>query len=422
MSARTHRSRGARHWLHRHQIALGVVLAAGLLALTIVAAESTNGIPFAPRYTLETTLPRDAAPIQSGAQVRVAGLVMGLVQDVTPTPRGQRVTFNVGGAGSPVGRDASVTVRLQSPAGQHYLAVDRGSYRRDPLPSGSVIPTAQTHRTDDLLDVIQGFDRTALANLAMSTQFIGDGFAGRGKPLNTSLSGLDLTTSRLTGILRATTPGDDVTGFLHGADLTARGFEGQQPSDPGRITTASALTFAAFAARSGSIASGLQQLRPTDDELLATLPAADATLSAANTLSRRFTPSVAALRQALPDLASLFATGPELRREAARLARAGVPPLSRLPAPLRAFAPSALMLGLAIEPLGPPLRYLALYGRELADGLATFYAANDYLSADGVAKNTQAAPAMFIFSCATGSDTNPRPGQLFTDRLSKPCT
>jgi ABC-type transporter Mla subunit MlaD len=398
------------------------VIAAVLLALTIVAAVSTNGIPFVPHYTLEVTLPRNAPPLRPGAQVRVAGLISGLVQTVAATADGQRVTFSLGGGAQPVGRDVSLTVRLQSPAGQHYLAIDRGAFRRSPLPSGAVIPSTQVRRTDDLLDVIQGFDRTALADLADTTRFVGDGFAGRGVELNASLAGLDVTAARLTRIIRASTPGRDLTGLLQAAALTAQGLEGQEPADPGRLTTASARAFGAFAASSGAIGAGLQELRPAEDGLLNAAPTVQATLSATTVLSHHLTPAVAALRRALPDLASLFATGRTLQGETARLSAAAVPPLSRLPRPLRVFERAALLIGLAIKPLGQPLSYLAAYSRELADGLATFYAATDYMSADGLAKDTEAAPAMFIFTCATGSDTDPRPGQLFTDHLSKPCT
>jgi ABC-type transporter Mla subunit MlaD len=332
------------------------------------------------------------------------------------------VVFSLGSAAEPVGRNVTVTVRLKSPAGQHYLAVDRGSFQKDPLPSGAEVPPSQVRRTDDLLDVVQGFDRAALANLATTTRFTGDGLAGRGTPLNTSLAGLDVTAHRLTGILNAATPGDDTTGFLRGANLTAQGFAGTQPTDPGRLTTAAAQTFGAFASQRQSIAAGLQAFRPTEDELLGTLPTADATLAATTVFARRFTPAADALRRALPDLASLLGEGEVLRNESARLAAAGVPPLSRLAGPIRAFAPSAMMIGLAIAPLGPLARYLAQFGPELESGFAAFYAANNYLNAAGRARNTPAAPAMFIFTCATGSNTDPRPGQLFRDHLAKPCT
>ncbi|MHB8693498.1 MAG: MlaD family protein [Solirubrobacteraceae bacterium] len=405
----------------RRPIALGTVIAAALLALTILAVVSTNGIPLLSSYQLEVTLPPDGAPIQSGSEVRVAGLVVGLVQRVSATASGQRVVFSIGGAASPVGRDATVTERLLSPAGGHYLAVDRGSYRADPAPGGFQIPPAQVHRTEDLLDVIQGFNRAALADLATTTRFTGFGLAGRGAGLNAALARVDLTAGRLTAILQAATPGDAQTLFLHGADLTAHGLAGIQPNDPGRLTTASAGTFGAFANQHAAIAAQLQELRPTENELLRTLPTVDQTLRVTTALSHKFTPAVAALRSALPDFAALLSTGPTLRTESAQLTTAGTAPLSRLPGPLRAFGPSAEMIGLATQPLGPLGAYLSGYGRELGAGFAAFYAANFYVSPQGQAPYTEAAPAMFIFTCATGSDINPAPGQLFGDHLPQPC-
>jgi phospholipid/cholesterol/gamma-HCH transport system substrate-binding protein len=407
--------------LRTRPLALGTALAAVLLGLTVIALLSTNGIPGLPRYQLVTTLPPDAAPLREGAEVRVGGLVMGLVSHITPTDQGQRVVFSLKGAAQPVGRDARITVRLRSPAGQHYLAIDRGSFQRDPLPNGGEIPPSQVQRTEDLLDVVQGFRRTALADLATTVRFTGFGLASQGVPLNTDLAGLDVTLRQLTGVLQAVTPGNDLPGMLRSADLTARGFAGAQPDDTGRLTTASARTFDAFGRSAASIGAGLRELRPAEDEILRTLPTADPIITQAGRLAVQLKPAVRALRRALPDASALFAEGPTLARESGRLAAAAVPPLQRLAPIAKAFSPSALMVGLAAGPLGPLASYLSEFGPELESGFAAFYSALNYLNAAGLAPDTPAAPVMLIFTCARGSDTDPRPGQLFRDRMAKTC-
>lgn len=421
MSTVTRRRQSVRGALHAHPVALGAVIAGVLLALTLLAVFSTNGVPGVSRYELTTTLPRDAPPVRTGSEVRVGGLVMGLVSAVAPTASGQRVTFGLKGAAQPVGRDVRITMRLRSPAGQHYLAVDRGNYRRHPLPSGVTIPPGHVTRTEDLLDVIEGFNKTAVANLATTTRFTGLGFAARGKALNASLAGLDASLRQNTGIARAATPGNDATGLLREADRTFKGFAGRLPTDPGRVTTASARTFGAFAEERAAIGAGLRELRPAEDELSRTLPVADRTLAATTELARRLTPATRALRRALPDASALFAEGRTLRDESARIAAAGEPSLSRLAPPARAFAPSALMIGLAVEPLGALTQYLSRYGPELESGFSAFYGALNYLNSSGLAPKTPAAPAMFVLTCATGSDIDPAPGQLFADKLEKPC-
>jgi hypothetical protein len=209
--------------------------------------------------------------------------------------------------------------------------------------------------------------------------------------------------------------------MLSSADLTARGFAGLQPQDTGRLTTASAQTFDAFGRSGASIGAGLRELRPTEDEILRTLPIADPTITQVGTLATQLQPAAHALRLALPNVRAMLAEGPTLRREATRLAVAGVPPLKRLAPITQSFSPSALMTGLAFGPLGPLASYVSQFGPELEAGFAAFYSALNYLNAAGEAPNTPAAPVMIILTCARGSDTDPKPGQLFRDRMSKTC-
>jgi ABC-type transporter Mla subunit MlaD len=406
--------------LRRAPVTVGLVVTAVLAGIVYLALISTNGIPVLPSYRLHALLPRDAPTISPGDQARVAGQVEGIVTSVRATSSGQLITFTLSNAAEPVGRDVRLTIRPASAAGGDYLAVDRGDYATQALRNGSTLPPSAVSQTESVLDVIQGFDRSALRELSSNTQLLGFGVAGQGGGLNAAFAHLGQTLGTTAGILRSSSPGDDLATLVSDADQTAIGFAGLAPMDTGRLTHASASFFGDLADARPSVGDAINRLRPAEDQLLVTLPVADPLLTQTASLGRQLTPAVRALRNALPSVNALFAHGPVLSANVPPLVAAGEPPLRSLSHAFSVLPAVASMLGTAAGPLGPLAAYIAPYGPELASGFAAMYAGFLYRAPGGVAAYSPTVPAMIIFNCATGVDpASPPGGRVWHDHASK---
>jgi phospholipid/cholesterol/gamma-HCH transport system substrate-binding protein len=414
------REEGTIAWLRRHELGFGTVLATLIVAITALAVVSTNGLPLVPARALHATLPAGAPALRAGDEVRVAGRRVGLVKDVGRTADGrQRVRFTTGGAGA--GRDARLTVRLRSPAGGWYLALERGDTGGGRLPDGASIDPANVTYAEDLPAVVDGLGHAALRNLAGSLRLTGAGVAGRGESLNRSLDRIDGTLRGTTGLLRAATPGDALPALVRGTGRTAAALTGTAPDDAGRALTAAASVAGVLADPRSRLDATLRRLRPAEDALADVLPAADVALAQLTRSTRRLLPGLHALRAALPGTTRLLTEGPRLRREVHALATAAVPALRALQPALRTLGPAAVLLDRTLPPLGELTGYLSRYPREFEAGSIGYYIAYLYRPLVGKAPGYPIAPAMTVLTCASGTNARLEPGDAFTDRLDRPC-
>lgn len=399
--------------------ALGAAVAAVVVALAAIAVLSTNGVPFVPTYELTATLPADAPTLRAGGEVRIAGRHAGLVKEIDPLPGGrQRVRFTV--RDKPVGRDARLTVRLRAPAGRHYLDLDRGDVRR-PLADGAAIRADRVGVTEDLPTVVRDFDARALAQMRRAIGLVGGGVLGRGDDLSRGLQALDGTLRDTTTLARAFAGERALAPLVRDGATTARALRGRRGGDLGRVTTASATFFAALGAPSSRLAETLRALPPAERSALRSLPRLDPLLNGTASLAARLRPGVAALRDALPAVDRLLATGPTLRTQAARLAATARPALAALAPVLRRVGISAWLLARGAPSAQTFAAYLARFPRELESGLASYYVPYLYRPNVGRAPGYTVATSMLILTCASGHNPDPQPGSVFTDKLEQPC-
>ena len=421
MRIRRHTPLRGHSWLRGHTTLIGAVtgIAAGLIAL--IAALSTNGLPFVPAYELQTTLPAGAPTLRTGVDVRIAGTSAGIVKKVTATPDGrQLVRFKL--RTHPVGTDASITVRLKSPAGGRYLDIDRGNLHGPTLKSGAVIPTSRVRFTEDLPTVFEDFSKHALKESQHAIGLAGNGFVGRGRDLNRALAGAGETVSGSAKLLRAMAPGDDLPGFTRAAADTATAFQGRTPGGIARFVTRSADLFTTLGDPNTHLGELLDAVPPAESSVAKVLPQVDPLLADTTRLSSRLRPGITALRRALPAVNRMLASGPTLDREVPRLTAAANPALKALEPVARTLGPPAVMLGQAMKPLGTRAAYLAKYPVELTSGIGTYYAAWIYRPRVGKAPGAPVAPSLLVLTCAkASSNVDPAPGEYLHEHLDKPC-
>jgi phospholipid/cholesterol/gamma-HCH transport system substrate-binding protein len=127
------------------------VLTTALLALTIVNGDSGGGHTFHAIFS-------NATQLQSGDDVRMAGVRIGQVQSVSLYERHEaRVTFTVP-SNRLLASTVNATLRFRNLIGQRYVELDQGTGSLDhPLPANSTIPLTRTHDALDLTVLFNGF-------------------------------------------------------------------------------------------------------------------------------------------------------------------------------------------------------------------------------------------------------------------------
>jgi phospholipid/cholesterol/gamma-HCH transport system substrate-binding protein len=408
-------------WLRSHKTAVGAVTGTVAALIAVIAALSTNGLPFLPSYELVTTLPAGAPTLRTGVDARIAGTSAGIVTKVTPTRDGrQRVRFKL--RTHPVGADASITIRLKSPAGGRYLDVDRGTLSGPTLASGAVIPTSRVRFTEDLPTVFEDFSKHALDESRHAIGLAGNGVLGRGQDLNRALDGAGRTVSGSAALLRAMAPRQDLPALTRAAADTTTALQGRTPDGAARFVARNADLFGTLGDPRAQFAPLLEALPPAEARIGAVLPRLDPLLDGTTRLAGRLRPGIAALRRSLPAVNRLFDSAPTLDREVPRLASSAQPALRALAPVLRTLGPPAVLLARTMRPLGGLAGYLARYPTEITSGIGAYYAAWIYRPKVGKAPGAPVAPSMLILTCARASgDRDPAPGKYLPEHLDSPC-
>jgi phospholipid/cholesterol/gamma-HCH transport system substrate-binding protein len=98
----------------------------------------------------------DVAGLRSGDDVRVAGVRVGRVKDISVGSGGAEVAFEVA-SDQPVLDTTKIVMRYQNLLGQRYLALVQGPDRGARLKSGATVPLARTSPGFDLTELLNGF-------------------------------------------------------------------------------------------------------------------------------------------------------------------------------------------------------------------------------------------------------------------------
>lgn len=128
--------------------ALVVTVATTVLALTIANAQSGDRTAYSATFT-------DAAGLLPGDDVRIAGVVVGSVDDVAIVDRRlARVDFSVG---QPLPASVTAAIRYKNLVGQRFLALGQGAGATGTLPPGGTIPVGRTTPALNLTTLFNGF-------------------------------------------------------------------------------------------------------------------------------------------------------------------------------------------------------------------------------------------------------------------------
>lgn len=155
--------------LGKHTLAVMVVIALGLTALTVVMANVKYIGPWDDRFVFSADFDNAPAVVpDQNPKVRIAGVDVGQIVDTQVTPAGKaRLTLSVQ-PGSAVYDNAHVVLRPKSAVNEMYVEIDPGGPPGKRLGQNAVIPAAQTERPvqpDEVLDHLDDRTRSALSTL-----------------------------------------------------------------------------------------------------------------------------------------------------------------------------------------------------------------------------------------------------------------
>jgi virulence factor Mce-like protein len=166
---------------------LGLVLVCGFAGLLVVAFRAQRGgVPLRSYHHLRVEF-RSAQNVgPHGAQVRVAGRLVGQAQATTLDRGIATVRIQLGADAGRLPADTRATLRPQGLLGAEYVDLVPGDSRQM-LPEDGVIPVSHTRAFVQLPDVLGTFDARTRRALRQVLQGLGTGFAGRGAQLNDAL-------------------------------------------------------------------------------------------------------------------------------------------------------------------------------------------------------------------------------------------
>lgn len=278
---------------------LGMVAALAVSASgwATVATDTPDGMVLGAEFA-------DASPLITGVDVRVDGVPVGIITDMTVVPDGDgrkraRVTMQLENAALPVHDDATATVRASSLLGERFVDLDRGTASAPVLTDRKILPPRQTRQATDLDQVLNTFDQPTGQAMAELLTALGGGLDGNGENLAATLKALGpamTDTGKLTAILR------DQNTLLASLVDRVQPVAGALADDGGRtmdrlVATAARLT--------GTTSRQHQQLAATIEQLPATLQAARGTLGKLAGTAEATAPTLRALRPMTDDLTAI---------------------------------------------------------------------------------------------------------------------
>lgn len=173
----------------RNPYAIGII-SITVLVLVLVAAFNSDNLPIIGGGTTYSADFTEDAGLQSGDDVRIAGVKVGKVTSIGLEGDHVKVTFQVKNAW--MGNQSTADIKIRTLLGAKYVAVDpRGP---SPLNPNTAIPTSRTTSPYDVIDAFSGLSQTIqqldTTQLAQSFQVLSQTFSNTPANVRSALDGL----------------------------------------------------------------------------------------------------------------------------------------------------------------------------------------------------------------------------------------
>ncbi len=347
-------------------VAIGALAIAVAIVAVVLAFQSSDGVPYVPRYTLKIEA-HNAQELVHGSEIHTnGGALVGYVTRVTATRdrRGRPLAVidaQLNKSVQPLPVDTRFTIRMKSAIGDKYLEVTPGHARRS-WRAGATVPPAHTTALVDLDQVLDMYTPPTQQGVAATTLEFGQALAGRGAGLNRAIKAFVPLTAELAPVMRnLAAPGTDLTGFIRGLGSLMQALApvaGQQA----QLLVNLDVTFRALAGVAQPyLKEWIVQTAPTEHAVISDGPAIGRFATDAATLFTDLKPGFDTLPKSAPALAAALKTGVRTLPGTARLDQQ----LTGLSKSLDAFGADGTVksglsrLTLTASSLKQPLQYLA---------------------------------------------------------------
>ena len=305
--------RGRRESPYTNPVLIGALTVLVTIVAVYIAYNANNGLPFVPRYTLHVQV-RDASELTHGADVRIGGTLVGVVDSVTAARGANGEPLAVLGlklnkSVEPLPVDSTFDIRLKGAIGLKYLQITPGSSKQG-LANGATVPVSQSSAEVDLDQVFSMFTPPTRAGVVASTNGLGAALAGRGSNLNDAIGAFVPLLDDLEPVARnLASPNTQLGGFFHGLEQLAGALAPVAQTQANLFVNLDT-TFRALASVAVPfLQDTISETPPTFNAVIAQSPTIQAFLTDTASLFSELRPGIAAIPASAPELADAFAIG-----------------------------------------------------------------------------------------------------------------
>lgn len=288
-----------------------------------LAYNANHGLPFVASYRLSAIVP-NAQSLVPGNEVRVGGVLVGTVEEITPIQRPDggvdaKLDLKLDQSAKPIPVNSTVVIRAKSALGLKYLEINKGNSSKS-YPAGATI--ARKHakpETIDLDQVLNTFNEPTQLAIQRNLLEFGNALIGRGPAINEAIGNLKPLLNRLRPVMRVlASPRTGLAEFFRALEATSAEIAPVAETQA-RMFVSLDTTFRAFASIARPfLQETISKTPPTLDTANRALPVIRPFLAHSATLFADLRPGVRALTDAAPVLSRAITVGiPALRRSPA---------------------------------------------------------------------------------------------------------
>lgn len=332
-------------------------------------------------YKVSATI-KDVDNLVSAGQVRIAGVEVGEVREMTPTEEGMRVVLALDEDAAPLHEGAQLRLGSRSLVGETYVGIEDGN--GESLPSGTQLPAGSVKPSVKVEDVLASMDKDTRNDLGGMLRSLGKATKGTKNDLDSIATSLgDIGRDGHSAVDAVAAQSEQLRMLVRETGTLMSALDGSEGAVADLVSNGRRITDATSGQRDA-----IEESVRTLPGVLASAETATGSLSELSTalrpvaadLNKAGTPLSVALQELPATSASLRTLLPHLdgtlRRAPATLER--VPSFSQ---DVRNIVPSAENV---LREVNPMLDYMRPYGPELSGFVANFNAILGYTDEAGV--------------------------------------
>jgi len=355
----------------RSAVAAALLFTLSCIGLIIfVWTEFGGTIPFAPQGYHFSVRFTDTSLLVPNADVRIAGVNVGKVSNVTHSGIASIATIDMQQKFAPVPSDTQAILRQKTLLGEAYIELSTGTPTAPKLRDGGTIPNGQVQHTQALDQVLGSFNTETQQNLQSFLYGTYDSLASQGANINNAIGNLDPTLSTLNALVQVLNDQQNNVRSLISNTATVLGTVGDRGAQLESLITSGDGVLSATAERNAQLTETVKALPPFLSQLDTTLGRLNTTLGLANPTLIALRPVAPLLKPALSNVIALSGPAVKLAHEAPGLISAATAALPAITRFLTAFKPAVDSLVPAEQQVIPMMNFISLYPTDVSSAMA----------------------------------------------------